>query len=66
MRPAAARWWELLSLFVLAFCWFFYFRSFVRFIPRAIFFAGAVALAILSLVLFSQYHFSTIRLFPPR
>jgi adenylate cyclase len=56
-RPPSARWWELLSLFVLALLLILFFPRHRSIQTAAIFFTGTVVLAILSLVLFRQYRF---------
>ena len=57
-RPPSARWWELLSLFVLALLLILFFPRHRSIQTAAIFFAGTVALAILSLVALQTVPFS--------
>ncbi len=56
-RPPSARWWELLSLFALALPLILFFPQLRPIHTAAILFGGTVVLAILSLMLFRQYHF---------
>lgn len=56
-RPPSARWWELLALLALAVPLMVFFPRLRPVHTAAIFFAGMVSLAILSLLLFRQNHF---------
>jgi adenylate cyclase len=56
-RPHSARWWELLALFAIALPLILYLPQFRPVLAVVIFFAGTGLLAIVSLLLFRQFHF---------